>query len=314
MTNNFDETLVSNVIETTQVSKVIDGQIVLKDIDFTVRDGSVHGLVGSNGAGKTTLLRLLNGVYQPSSGTIRVFGQSMLGDTAAIRQCVHLVSADGAFYPGFRVQDLLRYASLLYVRWDETRARDLVKVLELPLHQPIRKLSLGMKMQLRLAVALASRPDVLLLDEPTNGLDPIVRRQFLGLIVQEVAGTGLSVVFATHRLEELEAMADDISVLYQGRMVLLGSMEAFKTDYHEIVVVANTNIIDDTVWKHPGVLAVSSHGKIRSCIVKGNTLSLREQLIQAGAVHVDEQPIKFEELFRAIMEKEGYTRDAILLS
>ncbi len=313
MTNNFNETLVSNVIETTQVSKVIDGQTVLNDVNFTVRDGSVHGLVGSNGAGKTTLLRLLNGVYEPSSGVIRVFGQSMVGDAADIRQRVHLVSADGAFYPGFRVQDLLRYASLLYVRWDETRARDLVKVLELPLHQPIRKLSLGMKMQLRLAVALASRPDVLLLDEPTNGLDPIVRRQFLGLIVQEVAGTGLSVVFATHRLEELEAMADDISVLYQGRIVLSGSMEGFKTYFRELVVVANTTI-EDKVWKHPSVLVVSSRGKIQSCIVKGDTLALRERLLQAGSVHIDEQPIKFEDLFRALMEKEGYTRDAILLS
>ncbi|MFB5192364.1 ABC transporter ATP-binding protein [Alicyclobacillus fastidiosus] len=313
MTTNFDKALVSNVIETVEVSKVIDGQAILQNINFAVKDGSVHGLVGSNGAGKTTLLRLINGVYEASSGEIRVFGKTIIRDVANIRQRVHLVSADGAFYPGFRVQDLLHYASLLYDKWDETRAKDLIKVLELPLHQPIRKLSLGMKMQLRLAVALASRPDVLLLDEPTNGLDPVVRRQFLGLIVQEVAGTGLSVVFATHRLEELEAVADDISVLYRGRMVLSGSLEGFKSHYHEIVAVANTTIADH-VWEHPSVLAVSSHGKIQSCIVNGDTSVLRQRLVKAGAVHVDEQPIKFEDLFRALMEKEGYTRDAILLS
>lgn len=310
----------SNVIETFRISKIIDGNTVLSDVNFSVQKGSVHGLVGSNGAGKTTLLRLLNGVYAPTKGEVRVFGQPLVGDAATIRQRVHLVSADGAFYPGFRVQDLLQYSSLLYKKWDKTRAKDLVTALDLPLHQPIRKLSLGMKMQLRLAVALASRPDVLLLDEPTNGLDPVVRRQFLGLIVQEVAGTGMSVVFATHRLEEIEAMADEISVLYQGRTLLSGNLEDFKTAYREVVAVVEAHDAFDGYSSandslpHLGVVARQSRGKIQSFIVKGDTSPLRSYLLQSGAVHIEEQPVKFEDLFRALMEKEGYTRDAILLS
>lgn len=301
------------VIEAHQVSKVIDGNDILKQVDFRVNAKSIHGLIGANGAGKTTLLRLINGAYQPTSGEVRVFGECLPHDAAPIRQRVHLVSSDGVYYPSFKVKDMFRYASMLYSNWDATRCSSLVKALELPLIQPIRKLSLGARMQLRLAVALSSHPEILLLDEPTNGLDPVVRRQFLQLIVQEVAGTGMTVVIATHRLEDLEAIADGISVLYQGRMILSGDIETLKTDFHELIAVMDTPIPEETRFMK-GVMSVQSKGKIHSCIVQGNTLPFTQYLQQCGAFHIDVQPLAFEELFRALMQKEGYTRDAILLS
>ncbi len=303
----------SDIIETRQVSKVMDGRTVLDHIDLKIPPASIHGIVGANGAGKTTLLRLLNGVYRASAGEVYVFGELLAKDTASMRQRVHLVSSDGVYYPEFRAKDLFRYASMLYAKWDKSRCDALVQVLKLPLQQPIRKLSLGTRMQLRLAVALSSRPEILLLDEPTNGLDPVVRRQFLQLIVQEVAGTGMTVIIATHRLEDLEAIADGISVLYQGHMVLSGAIETLKTDFHEVIAVMNVPM-SETVWHIPGVMSVQSKGKIHTCVVRGNPAALCEHLRGTGAVHMDIQPLAFEDLFRALMQKEGYTRDAILLS
>lgn len=316
--NGGDETAVRSehaqtAIEAVNLSKTLQESAVVKGVDLTVRAGTVHGIVGPNGAGKTTLLRLLNGIYTPDKGEVRVLGQVLTGDTATVRQRVHLVSADGGFHPGFRVKDLLRYASLLYPNWDKKRADDLIQVLKLDKQQLIRRLSLGTKMQLRLAVALASRPDVLILDEPTNGLDPVVRHQFLGLIVQEVAGRNISVVFATHRLEELEAMADDISVLHDGRILLSGNLEDLKMEHREIVAVTRTEA-DPDLGDIPGVLTVRRRGRILSVLVKGDTADVRRRLTESGTVHMDEQGVKFEELFRALMEKEGYSRDAVLLS
>jgi ABC-2 type transport system ATP-binding protein len=304
---------VNHVLEAVNVCKTIGDQAVLRDISLAIPAGSIHGIVGSNGAGKTTLLRMFNGVYRPTSGTVRAFGDVLPPDAAHIRQRVHYVSADGAFYPGFHVADLLRYASLLYQGWDASRCDALVKVLELPLHRPIRKLSLGMKMQLRLAVALSSRPDVLMLDEPTNGLDPVVRRQFLQLIVQEAAGSGMTVVMATHRLEDLEAIADGISVLYKGRLVLSGTLETFKHQFSEVIAVTESNELPD-VTDAADIVSVQSRGKIHTWVVQGDTRGLADRLRQAGVSHMDIQPITFEDAFRALMEKEGYSRDAILLS
>jgi ABC-2 type transport system ATP-binding protein len=301
------------VIETKKVSKVIDERSVLTGVDLAVPAGSVYGIVGSNSAGKTTLLRLLNGVYRPSSGEVRVFGQPVPEDAASIRQRVHLVSADGIFYPGFRVKDLFHYSSMMYTNWDETRCKVLSKALELRIDQPIRTLSLGTKMQLRLAVALSAHPEVLLLDEPTNGLDPVVRRQFLQLLVQEVAGAGTTVVMATHRLEDLEAVADGIAVLYQGNMVLSGRLESFQSEFHEVIAVIDGNGPLDT-QDMPVVKTTQVRGKFQSVVVQGDTTEVCRKFQAAGAVHIDVVPLSFEDLFRALMQKEGYTRDAILLS
>lgn len=303
----------SQVLELDHVDKKIEGETVLHDVCLSLAGGHIHGIVGSNGAGKTTLLRMMNGVYQPTSGTVRVFGEKLVSDAAEIRQRVHYVSPDGVFYPGFRVTDMLHYASLLYETWDAKRCATLVDALELPIHRPIRKLSLGMKMQLRLAIALSSRPDVLLLDEPTNGLDPVVRKQFLQLIVQEVAGSGMTVVIATHRLEDLEAIADGISVLYQGNILLSGDVETFKHQFREVIAVVEADMETD-LENIANVVSVTSRGKIRSVIVNGDTSEVERTLRDAGAMHVEVQQVTFEDAFRALMQREGYHRDAILLS
>lgn len=301
-------------METKRLSKVIDGHMVLDRLDLTIAAGSIHGIIGANGAGKTTLLRLLNGVYRPTLGEVSTFGQPLPYESASIRQRIHLVNADGAYYPGFRVQDLLRYASMVYDRWDQARCDALIRALQLPLSQSIRKLSLGAKMQLRLAVALSSLPDVLLLDEPTNGLDPVVRRQFLQLIVQEVAENGTTVVMATHRVEDLEAMADHVSVLYQGRLILSGSMESFKRDFHEVIAVSEDDVLPATIKDCAQIKSVHSRGKVHAMVVQGDPNVVCAALHRCGAKHVEVQSVQFEDLFRALMEKEGYTRDAILLS
>lgn len=303
----------NSIIEFTDVSKDMDGQRILGDVNLSIRKGAVHGLIGSNGAGKTSLLRLMNGVYRPTTGVVHVFGAPLPPDAAEIRQRVHLVSADGGFYPSFRVIDLLHYSSMIYAHWDEARCAALIKALELPLHQPTRKLSLGMKMQLRIAIALSSRPSVLLLDEPTNGLDPIVRRQFLQLIVQEVAGSDMTVVMATHRLDELEAIADEMTVLNNGRVILSGQLETLKGNYREIIVVSDDGsepIVPNSVqliWKE-------RRGKVFTFVVEGDSTEFEQCLQRSPTYHVSVQAIPFEGLFRVLMQREGYARDAILLS
>jgi ABC-2 type transport system ATP-binding protein len=305
-----------NALETIDLTKVYEGKVAVDNVSLSIRPGTIHGIVGANGAGKSTLLRMMIGLVQPTSGKILVFGEPMHKEAKHLRSRIHYIGTDGDLYRSFRVADVIRYARYLYPAWDEARCQALLQALELPLHRLVRNLSVGMKMQLRLLVALSSRPKLLILDEPTNGLDPVVKRQFLQLIVQEAANTEMTVVFATHQLEELERIADGATVMYQGRALVSGLLDDLKDHVKRVQAVLPGGIPED-VRRFPGVVQVEQSGQLVTLVVEGRRAAA-EQLVQQlqalGATYTELLDVSFEELFRYTMQKEGYHRDGILLS
>ena len=184
--------------------------VALDGVDLTVRRGTVHGLLGPNGAGKTTLLRVLLGLVRPDAGTAEVTGTvgGFVETPGAYpyltgrQNLEHLAALDDA--PG-DVEEVLRRVGLA-VRAD-TR---------------VRGWSLGMRQRLGIAAGLIRRPDVLVLDEPANGLDPVGALELRGL-VRELAHDGLTVLLCSHDLHEVDALADDVTVLVRGRVVWGGT-------------------------------------------------------------------------------------------
>jgi ABC-2 type transport system ATP-binding protein len=305
-----------NAVESVNLTKAFDGKVAVDSATFSIQSGTIHGIVGANGAGKSTLLRMMIGLVQPTSGEIRVFGQPMHKEAKRLRSRIHYVGSDGDLYRSFRVEDLLRYARYLYPAWDEARCQALLQALELPPRRLIRNLSLGMKMQLRLLVALSSRPKLLILDEPTNGLDPVVKRQFLQLIVQEVANTEMTVVFATHHLEELERIADGVTMMYEGRVVASALLDDLRDHAKRVQAVLPGGAPED-IRSWPGVVQVEQSGQLVTVIVEGGRAAadrLIQNLQALGATYTEVLDVGFEELFRYTMQKEGYHRDGILLS
>jgi ABC-2 type transport system ATP-binding protein len=300
-------------VETIDLRKVFDGRIVLDSVSLAVPAGSIHGVVGANGAGKSTLLRILMGLYRPTGGQVRVLGELVGDEAAELRQRVHLVASEGDLPRAMRVRDYLHYHRLLYHRWDDGRCQRLLEALELPVRRSLRHLSQGMKTQLRLAAALSARPDVLLLDEPTNGLDPVVKRQFLQLLVQEAAGAGTTIVIATHHLDDLDRIADGITVLYNGRAVASGQLDALKQRVKRVQAVLPGEI-PEAVRQHPGVVDVVRSGQMVTVTVDGDVDAVMAALRQAGAQYCEVLDLELDELFRHFMDKEGYHREGILLS
>ncbi|WP_436664327.1 ABC transporter ATP-binding protein [Alicyclobacillus acidoterrestris] len=301
----------TSIVETHDVTKQFGDVTVIDGVSLNVPQGAIYGLVGANGAGKTTLMRMLIGLMWPDAGEVRLFGQVLERDSAQIRQRVHYVAADGSFFKQLQVKDVLTYSRLLYERWDDTRCQMLVRAL-VPLNRRVRNLSLGMTMQLRLAIALSARPDLLVLDEPTNGLDPIVKRQFLQLIVQEAA-QGSTVVIATHQLADVERIVDGVGLLYRGRMVMDGMLDDLKGAIkHVQAVLPGGPPADIDHW--PGVLERTSRGQFYTFVVEGTGDDLAKRLRESGATYLEVMDVGFEELFRYVMQKEGYSRDGILLS
>lgn len=210
--------MTGQAVQTLALTKHYGHEAVLREVTFSADTGSIHAIAGPNGAGKSTFLKLLVGLIQPTSGGITLFGQPFRGQ-ADVRQRVHFVSPEVELYPLFRVKDIIHYASLLYERWDAKRCTYLLDAFELSDRKAIRQLSLGMKMRLRLALALAAKPDLLLLDEATNAVDPAAKEQVLDLLLQEAANRDVCLVFATHQLQEVERIADTVSVLVNGALV-----------------------------------------------------------------------------------------------
>lgn len=304
----------SMVVETTGLTKEFDGKIAVDHVNLQVPAGSIYGVVGANGAGKSTLLRLLLGVLWPTAGEVRLFGEVLPREAAPVRQRVHYVGADAEPFRSFRVHELIRYASMLYEKWDSARCTRLIEALELPTGRTIRNLSTGMKMQLRLAIALSAHPDLLILDEPTNGLDPVVKRQFLQLLVQEAAGEGTTVVLATHLLDDVERMADGVAVMYKGRVVASGVIDDLKGHVRRFQA-ALPGGLPPAIEDHPAVARVERQGQVFTVTVEGDgAAEIQERLWAAGATFVEPVDLELTDLFRYLMEKEGYTRDAVLLS
>ncbi|MDA8119066.1 MAG: ABC transporter ATP-binding protein [Gammaproteobacteria bacterium] len=305
-------TAIAPVVEATGVSKWFYRRRALEQVTLTVGEGSIHALVGANGAGKSTLLRLLVGVMRPDEGTVSVFGQALPREAATVRQRVHYVGADGEVFPTFRVRDLCEFISLLYERYDAQRMRRLLEVLELPLQVKVRHLSAGTKMQLRLAVALAVRPDLLVLDEPTGGLDPVVKRQFYQLLMQEAAGGHTSVLMATHQVTELERLVDTVSVLYQGRMIISQSVEDLRSRFSRLQVVARQGL-PASVRNHPALLELVSTGQVHTLLVDREAGDLTNSLWDAETEATEALELGLEDAVSAVLRAQGYTRDGSLV-
>ncbi len=208
----------------------------LRDCSFTVPAGSVAGLVGPNGAGKTTLLSLTVGLLAPTEGQVAVFGELSRAHTAATLARVSYLAQDHPLYRGFSVADMFHFGRSMNPQWDQALAQARMDALGIPLDRKIKALSGGQQAQVSLTMALAKRAPLLALDEPVASLDPIARLEFMRDLMAVTAGTGLTVLIASHVIAELERMCDWLIVLTGGRLQLAGPVDDLLAAHHLLTV------------------------------------------------------------------------------
>lgn len=213
------------------VTQVRGGRRVLRDLDASVPAGAVTVLLGPSGAGKTSLLRLLNRLDEPSDGVVRYRGRPVRDwDVRRLRRRVAFVFQEPVMLAETVADDLEVAAELGGVEPPDAAARirealALAELDESLLSRPSGQLSVGQKQRANLARALVCRPEALLLDEPTAALDPPTARRLLETIRRLCRDTGLTVVMATHRVDEARTVADRAVMLAGGRVVEAGSRE-----------------------------------------------------------------------------------------
>jgi ABC-2 type transport system ATP-binding protein len=213
----------TTALQATALGKRYRGRWALQDCSLSLPAGRVTGLIGPNGAGKTTLIQLAAGLLVPSSGRLTVLGEPPRKPATIAR--VSFVAQDKPLYPGFTVQEMLRFGGWLNPRFDHGRAESRLTRLGIPMRQRVGKLSGGQRAQVALALALGKRPDLLLLDEPVANLDPLARHEFLQVLMAAVAETGLTVLLSSHLLADLERSCDFLVLLSASRVQLTGETD-----------------------------------------------------------------------------------------
>jgi ABC-2 type transport system ATP-binding protein len=159
---------------------------------------------------------------------VRVFGLDPVQDPVTVLSRIGYLSEENDLPGWMRIDELLRYTRAFYPAWDDAYAEELRSAFGLDPAAKIRNLSKGEKARAGLLVALAHRPELLILDEPSSGLDPIARRDILGAVIRTIAHEGRTVLFSSHLLDEVEEVADHVTMISHGRVVLSGSLDDIK--------------------------------------------------------------------------------------
>ncbi|HEX6177330.1 MAG TPA: ATP-binding cassette domain-containing protein, partial [Thermoanaerobaculia bacterium] len=208
------------VIAVSGLTRRFGARAVLSSVTLEIPRGGVYGLVGANGAGKTTLIRHILGLLRAEEGSVRVFDRDPVADPVAVLSRIGYLSEENDLPGWMRVDELMRYSRAFHPGWDDAYASELRTTFSLDPAAKIKTLSKGQKARAGLVVALAYRPELLVLDEPSSGLDPIVRRDILGAVLRTIADEGRTVLFSSHLLEEVEQVADHVTMIRQGKIAV----------------------------------------------------------------------------------------------
>ena len=283
-----------HVMEIRGLSRRFGAKQALNQVSLNIARGRVFGLVGANGAGKTTLIKHLLGRLKPETGSVRVFDLDPVAAPAAVLGRLGYLSENRDLPGWMRMDELIRYTQSFYPKWDAAYAEELRRQFALDPRAKIKTLSRGESAKAGLLIALAYRPELLLLDEPSSGLDPVVRRDILEAIIRTVADEGRTVFFSSHLLEEVERVADDVAMMFNGQVALTGPLDEVKASHHRLVLQ-----FDSPPPRLPGVLSLTGSGREWTAICNGQ----REETVAAvarlgGKVLAEDSP-SLDEIFVA---------------
>lgn len=210
-----------NVFETSHVRKTYGKKVVLDDVNLTVREGEIYGLVGRNGAGKTTLMRVLLGLAKADGGDIRINGVSSKDALCYERSKIGAIIDTPSLLLHLNALDNMKAVGFAIGERDERKLAELIKKVGLDPQSPtkVKNYSLGMKQRLAIAVALIGNPSVLVLDEPVNGLDPAGIFEVRSLLQQLNREDKITIVISSHILSELAKLATSYGIMDNGKIV-----------------------------------------------------------------------------------------------
>jgi ABC-2 type transport system ATP-binding protein len=283
------------VLETFGLTKRFGDRTVVDSVDLHVPRGSAFGYLGPNGAGKTTLIRMLLGLTEATSGTMKVLGRPVPADRAAALARVGAIVEEPRFHPFLTGRDNLRVVAA--ARGPEAHARINGALARVGLadraDERVKSYSLGMRQRLGVARSLLADPELLILDEPTNGLDPGGIQEFRGMI-RALVDEGRTVLLSSHLLDEVEKVVDALAIVDRGQVVWHGPIGDIRAGAEQTLLI-HTSDVERTLsilGTHVAVASANSdtdgvrarlHSDVEAAAVAAD---INRRLVEAGvAVH-----------------------------
>lgn len=231
----------SYILQTSHLSKMIDGKQLVTDVNIHVKKGEVYGFLGPNGAGKTTVMKMLTNLWKPTSGTVALFGKVLEKNSYEMLKRMGSIIEFPTFYDHMSGKDNLQLHCEYMGYYNKGSVEEALGMLGLSdaADQPAGSYSLGMKQRLGIARAILCKPELVILDEPTNGLDPAGMKQIRDLFRMLCTEYGMTLMISSHLLPEIESIADTVGVIHHGKMMKEISMKEIadtNTAYIELAV------------------------------------------------------------------------------
>lgn len=291
------------MIEIRNLTHHLGGRTILSEVDLTVNDGSVMGLVGINGAGKTTLLRLISGVYVPDAGSVTYDGVPVSEEEA--RRLLFFLPDDPYYTIHTTGNSLFKMYGVFYPKMERCVFEKYMDEFGLDPKKPIRNFSKGMKRQLYVALALAVKPKYLLLDEAFDGLDPLARLAFKKAINSAVEENGTTVIISSHSLRELEDFCDSYALIDKMTVASSGDISERVGRFCKFQLAFLDDIPQAAFASMPTV-SVEKTGRFVRIVLEGKAEEMKLLLEALNPAVVEQMPMDFEEMFIHEVEDRGY--------
>lgn len=255
-----------------RVTKEYPGRIAVTDVSFQVNKGSIHGFLGPNGAGKSTTMKMIAGILPPTSGEIKLFGQTVLTENTNLKNQLGLLPENAPLYEDMKVEKYLQYVAKLHgVKKFKEQVDKVMEELSLTQVKGrlIGNLSKGFKQRVGLAQAIVYDAPFLILDEPTNGLDPqtvVELRDFIKKL-----SIDKTILFSSHVLSEVEQLCDDITIIHKGKIRASGNLQEIHRKFRQGLVIKLG------IGLGQNLPELTSFGKFE--ITHHSTLAMEEQFI-----------------------------------
>ena len=277
------------MLNVTGLTKSFGAFKALDDLTMTVPQGAVYGLVGPNGAGKSTAIRHITGVYRPDRGQVTFQGERIY-ENPAVKSRIGYIPDDIFYFPSASLEEMKRFYRGIYPKFDDHLFAKLSDVFQLPKKGQLRRFSKGMQKQAAFHLSICTRPDLLVLDEPVDGLDPVMRRQVMGMILSDVAQEGTTVLISSHNLRELEDVCDHVGIMNHGKMLLERSLADMQGNIVKLQLAGEIPQGLDIVHQ-------SASGRLHTLVVRGDCDTVTALVRASRPVFFDVLPLSLEEIF-----------------
>lgn len=286
-------------IELNGLTKTYGSARGLVGLSLSVERGEVFGFLGPNGAGKSTTIRLLLDLIRPTSGTAEVLGMDPRAQAVRLHARIGYLAGDFVAPGGQRVGAALRFLAALRGGAGADRIDALCERLDLDQGARISALSKGNRQKVGLVQAFMHAPELLILDEPTSGLDPLAQQIFLAM-VSEAAGNGQTVFMSSHIMSEVEAVADRVAIIREGRLVALDTVAGLRADAVREVEVGFARPVEEAEFAAlAGVTDVRIEGAVLRCRVTGSPDALLRALVGHHVTGLSVTEPALDELFHS---------------